>query len=77
MAPLRIPFALASGLLLALAGFFGLVQLIGAPLEVREAKIVDGINFTRQIESTPTESKRDPKPEREPPVLTPTGPRKY
>jgi protein TonB len=75
MAPLRIPFALASGLLLALAGFFGLVQLIGAPLEVRPAVIVDGINFTRQIQSTPLENKRDPKPEREPPVLTPAGPR--
>jgi protein TonB len=75
MAPLRIPFALASGLLIALAGFFGLVQLIGAPLDVGDPVVAREVNFTRQIENTPMESKRDPKPEREPPVLTPTGPR--
>jgi protein TonB len=75
MAPLRIPFSLASGLLLALAGFFGLVQLIGAPLAVEPRVIADIISFTPQRQLTPIENKRDPKVEREPPTATPTGPR--
>jgi len=75
MAPLRIPFALASGLMLALAGFFGLVQLIGAPLDVEKAVVVDRYVFTPQRRMTPPEIKRDPRIEREPPTLRPAGPR--
>ncbi|HEY9183322.1 MAG TPA: energy transducer TonB [Gammaproteobacteria bacterium] len=75
MAPIRIPFALASGLLLALAGFFGLVQLIGAPLDVEKAVVVDRFNFTRQIVDTPIIEERPNKPEREPPKMHPEVPR--
>jgi len=75
MAPLRIPFALASGLMLALAGFFGLVQLIGAPLDVGDAVVAGRVIFTPQRQMTPPEIKRDPKIEREPPTLRPSGPR--
>jgi protein TonB len=75
MAPIRVPFALASGFILALAGFFGLVLLIGAPLDVDKPVIADRINFTRQRTTTPLENKRDPKVERERPTVTPTGPR--
>jgi protein TonB len=74
MAPIRIPFALASGLVLALAGFFGLVLLIGAPLDIGERAIGGRINFTRQIIDTPVIDKRPVKPEREPPKLTPDTP---
>ena len=75
MAPIRIPFALASGLLLALAGFFGLVQLIGAPLDIGERVVADRVIFTPQRRTTPPENKRDPKIVREQPELMPTGPR--
>ena len=75
MAPIRIPFALASGLMLALAGFFGLVQLIGAPLDVEKAVVVDRYVFTPQKRTTPPENKRDPKIIREPREVVPTGPR--
>jgi protein TonB len=74
MAPLRIPFALASGFMIALAGFFGLVQLIGAPLDVGERVVAVPFNFTPQRQMTPPENKRDPKIEREPRTLTPVGP---
>lgn len=74
MAPIRVPFALASGLLLALAGFFGLVQLIGAPLDVGERVIADRVIFTPQRRTTPPENKRDPKIVREQPEVIPTGP---
>jgi protein TonB len=75
MASLRIPFALASGLMLALAGFFGLVQLIGAPLDVEKAVVVDRYVFTPQRRTTPPENKRDPKIIREKPEAVPAGPR--
>jgi protein TonB len=74
MAPLRIPFSLASGLLLALAGFFGLLQLIGAPLDVGERVVAGRVNFTPQRQMTPPERKRDPKIVREQPKVVPTGP---
>jgi len=75
MAPLRIPFALASGLMLALAGFFGLVQLIGAPLDVGNSVVAGRVVFTPQRRTTPPENKRDPKVVRERPEVLPTGPR--
>jgi protein TonB len=75
MAPLRIPLSLASGFLLALAGFFGLGLLIGAPLDIEAPVIAERVSFTRQRTPTPIENKRDPKVEREAPSATPTGPR--
>jgi protein TonB len=75
MAPLRIPFALASGFMIALAGFFGLVQLIGAPLDVGERLVAPRVEYTPKRQTTPPENKRDPKVERELPTLEPTGPR--
>jgi protein TonB len=60
--------------MLALAGFFGLVQLIGAPLDVGEAVVVDRYVFTPQIRTTRPENKRDPKIVREQPEVVPTGP---
>jgi len=70
MATLRIPFAVVSGFLFSLAVFLGLVQLIGAPLDVGEPVAVRDINFTPQIKTTPTENKREPKVERKPPPVT-------
>jgi protein TonB len=61
--------------MLALAGFFGLVQLIGAPLDVEKAVVVDRYVFTPQRRTTQPENKRDPKIVREQPEVLPTGPR--
>jgi periplasmic protein TonB len=74
MATLRIPFAFVSGLLFSLAAFFGLWQLVGAPLDVRPLVEARDIVFTPQIVETPIETTREPRIVRDPPVLEPTLP---
>lgn len=71
MSALRIPVAIITGALLSLAVFLGLWRLVGAPLDMDKPAEATVINFTPQIVERPVENKRDPKPERVPPTLTP------
>lgn len=71
MSTIRIPLAIASGLLLSLGVFLGLWHLVGEELDVGpliEPKVVE---YTRLLADTPSESKRADKPVREPPTITP------
>ena len=70
----RAPFAAASGVLLSLAVFFTLWQLVSVPMATKPSIIVDKIVFTPQRRDTPVEPKQRDKPEREPPRLEPEGP---
>jgi protein TonB len=71
----RIPFAAASGVLASLALFFALWQLVGVPMVALSRATPVRPEFTRQRIDTPTEIKRQEKPQRELPPPTPTAPR--
>jgi protein TonB len=71
MSIIRIPLAVASGVLVSFAVFLGLWRLVGADLDVGpriEAKVID---YTRLLEDTPVVTKRRDKPVREPPTVVP------
>jgi protein TonB len=74
MFTLRVPFAAASGVLISLAVFLGLWQLVGARFDAEPPTEAVTIQFTRQITPTPVEIKRQEKVDRPPPTLTPKGP---
>lgn len=67
----RIPLAFASGLLLSFAIFLGLWHLVDAQFDIGPRIEATVLEFTPQIADTPTETKRQPKPQREPPTLEP------
>jgi protein TonB len=71
MLALRGPFSALGGALVAGALFLGLSRLVSVQFEAPPLEEAFRINFTPQIvESSPT-TKREPKVEREPPVLEP------
>jgi protein TonB len=75
MVAIRGPFSVFGGALLAAMLFLGLAQLVSVPFEVPPLQEVARINFTRQIiESVPV-TRREPRVEREPPLVEPGPPR--
>jgi protein TonB len=71
MLALRGPFSALGGAVIAGALFLGLSRLVSVPFDVppfEEGRVID---FTPQIVETSPISKREPKVEREPPVLQP------
>jgi periplasmic protein TonB len=70
MFAVRVPFAAASGVLLAAAVFLGLFNLVNVPFDGRTVYTADEIIFTPQRRDTPIDNKRDPKIERTPPPVT-------
>lgn len=70
MFALRVPFAVASGALLAAAGFLGLFNLVSVPFDIQPRLAAIDLIFTPQRRDTPIENKREPKIERRlPPVI--------
>jgi protein TonB len=68
MAAIRIPFALASGLLFSLAVFLALFTFVDRKFEALPPRKAHDIEFTPQRRDTPVENKRDPKIERPKPA---------
>jgi protein TonB len=71
MFALRVPFAVASGALLAAAVFLGLFNLVNVPFDIQPTATAIDIIFTPQRRDTPVENKRDPKIARVQPTVTP------
>jgi protein TonB len=71
MLALRGPFSALGGALVAGALFLGLSRLVSVPLDAPPLEESFILNFTRQTVATAPITKREPKPEREPPVLEP------
>lgn len=71
MLALRGPFSALGGALVAGALFLGLSRLVSVQFEAPPLEEAYRINFTRQIVETSPITKREPKPERDPPVLEP------
>jgi protein TonB len=70
MFALRVPFAVASGALLAAAVFLGLFNLVNVPFDIQPTAAAIDLIFTPQRRDTPIENKREPKIERRlPPVI--------
>ena len=74
MGALRFPLAVGWGLLFSLGLFSVLWSFVNVTVDIKPVvgRIVD---FTRQIKDTPVDTKRNPKPQREAPPLTPDLPR--
>jgi protein TonB len=75
MLALRGPFSALGGALVAGAIFLGLSRLVSVPFDVPPLEDSYDINFTPQIVETSPITKREPKVEREPPVLQPEATR--
>lgn len=71
MQTLRVPFAAVSGVLVSLAVFLGLWQLVNVPFEAGDPVPIFSVDFTPQRADTPPETKRNPKPKREQPIVVP------
>ena len=69
MFAVRVPFAAASGVLLAAAGFLGLFNLVNVPFDIQPTTKARDIIFTPQRRDTPIESRRDERVERKPPPV--------
>ncbi len=72
---LRFPFAASSGVLVTLAVFSVLWSFVSVPLDVGRPLPSTVVEWTRQIQQTPTESTRTEKPVRKPPPPVPEPPR--
>jgi protein TonB len=71
MLALRGPFSALGGALVAGALFLGLSRLVSVPFEAPALEKAVRIDFTPQVIESPLITKRQPKVEREPPVLEP------
>jgi protein TonB len=71
MLALRGPFSALGGALVAGALFLGLSRLVNVPFDAPRLEEAFRINFTPQVIETSPITKREPKVEREPPVLEP------
>ena len=75
MVAIRGPFSAFGGALIAAALFLGLAQLVSVPFDVPPLQEAGRINFTPQIIDTPVATIREPRVEREPPIVEPGPPR--
>ena len=74
MHALRFPFAASSGVLVTLAVFSLLWQLVSRPIELGDPTPAHRIDWTRLRKDTPPETKRPEKAQRTPPPVIPTIP---
>jgi protein TonB len=75
MVAIRVPVSTFGGALLSVALFLGLARLVSVPFDAEPPKEATRIDFRPQVvESTPV-TKREPRVEREPPILEPGPPR--
>jgi protein TonB len=73
MSNLRLPFAVAAGVLFSSALFLALWRFVSVPLEIGEPIKAQRIDFTRQRVDTPVEPKREHKVDRPAPPVVPTA----
>jgi periplasmic protein TonB len=71
MSTLRLPFAVAGGVLFSSAVFLALWRFVSVPLDIGEQIKAQRIDFTRQRVDTPVEIKRQHKVDRPPPPVVP------
>jgi protein TonB len=71
MLAIRAPFSAGAGALLSLALFLGLAKLVNVPFEAKDRIVVPDVVLKRPRVDTPVDTKRDPQPKREVPILEP------
>lgn len=71
MVAIRVPVSTFGGALFSVALFLGLARLVSVPFDAQPPKEGHRIDFRPQIVESAPVTKREPKVEREPPILEP------